>query len=201
MTTAPRRPRRHPTRKLHLEQGRKLSGAFNRARQIGFPLNCLVTLHWGLADSGVEPFDRWVRLCEAMGKWLARMGCPPTWAFVREKGLAELEHMHLAIHVPKNRSAEQVKAAFERWIAVGAAHVDPAAVDVKLQRTPSMVALMRYLLKGGDSLVRRSFSVPKHYEGDQGIIHGKRLGVSRNLDSRARADALLEDDTSAVAAE
>ena len=133
-------------------------------------------------------------MCEAMGKWLARRGVPPTWAFVREKGLAELEHMHIALHLPKSKRPLDVKAVFERWLAVGATGVEPRAVDVQLQRTPSMIGLMKYMLKGGDSLTRRSFSVPSRFERDQGVIHGKRLGVSRNLDSKARADALVEDE-------
>ncbi|GMN03921.1 hypothetical protein MTsPCn3_26520 [Erythrobacter sp. MTPC3] len=159
-------------------------------------LNLMVTIQWNLTKTGKDHFAelrnqrfcRWLRTrCEQLGISIA-----PHHAYAREKN-----HVHWLVHVPEQLVAE-FKDLVPRWITslehkgkgsrIRAENHDPAPDGaVKIHRVRNSVAARKYLLKGISPRDAFRFGI-KRVE-TQGVVVGRRTGVSRTLGRAARKRA------------
>ena len=127
-------------------------------------------------------FRRLQLFLQRASKWFGRRGVAFTYAYAREHRMAEREHFHLAVHVPHRQGAAFERAA-RSWAARDAMDPHSAAPETIEITKPPTDELLRYLLKGGDELVRHTYRVRRRHP-TQGVIHGRRVGVSRILTGR-----------------
>jgi hypothetical protein len=109
---------------------------------------------------------------------------------VRERlsgGSAEVVHCHILFHLPhpfiRGRRRVQVETALERLID---RHGDGNYLDCTLKLTFPTNPNGVYLLKGGGPDVWRKFGVLSCWRKPQGVIHGKRSGVTENIGEGAQ---------------
>jgi len=163
------------------------------AREIGTPLNAHATIHWVGTKVGDDPDGRlFAKIREGFDKWLKRHGVPggPTAIWVRERlsgGSAEVVHWHMLFRLPhpftRGRKRSQVEKALEQLID---RHGDGNYADYTLKLTLPSNPNGIYLLKGGGPDVWQQFVVPRCWRKPQGLIHGKRCGVTENIGGAAR---------------
>ena len=180
------RPRRKTTSTISMAQAVNVSEANNHARHIGMELNVFATIHWALAPSPRSEADRLQNMLDCYKSWMGRQSLKPTYVYVRERGKAKGDHVHLLIHIP-NRARAKFTRLLKGWVCGDSGNLDPRAIDVRPIRKGTTFPLKKYLLKGGDKEVRQSYRAP--WRGSQGRIVGKRVGVSRNIDRAARRSA------------
>jgi hypothetical protein len=169
-----------------------MMAAVRFARDIGTPLNAHATIHWVGTATGDDPDgQRFAKLREGFDKWLRRQGIPGGLSsiWVRERlsgGSAEVVHCHMLFHLPhpfvRGRRRVEVERSLDRLID---RHGDGNYADYTLKltfpRNPNGV----YLVKGGGLDVWRKFAVPRCWHKRQGVIHGKRCGVTENIGEAA----------------
>jgi hypothetical protein len=135
---------------------------------------------------------RFAKIREGFDKWLKRHGVPGglTAIWVRERlsgGSAEVVHCHMLFHLAhpfiRGRGLFQVERALGRLID---RHGEANYLDCTLKLTFPTDPNGVYLLKGGGPEVWRKFGVPICWRKSQGVIHGKRSGVTENIGSAAR---------------
>ena len=194
-----RRYRPHGSKNISVAQATNLIEAVHFAKTIGLPLVAHLTLHW----SGTVAFDdhdgtRFAKVREGLKKVLLRRGIPPAWAWCREcKAHTDIVHCHLLFHLPiayrTCLKLDGIKAAIERLVdRHGDGILGEFAVTLKLWPDPDGL----YLIKGGGPDVWERFSrIRKDWRKPQGIIHGKRCGISQNLGPAARLRALMHTET------
>jgi hypothetical protein len=85
--------------------------------------------------------------------------------------------------MPASRRAD-FAARLAQWLETIAGSVQPGAIDIRDAYSPP--GLRRYVLKGCDPAFAAFCKID--FEA-QGVVHGKRSGVSRSLQRAARADA------------
>jgi len=196
----PSRQRRHRGRYrlqgskyISVPQATNIIEAVAFAKSIGLPLVAHLTIHW----SGTDAFDdhdgtRFAKVREGLSKVLLRRGIPAAWAWCREcKAQTDIVHCHLLFHLPVEyrfgHKLEEMEAHLVRLVDrhVGGIFGECA---VKLVIWPDPDGL--YLIKGGGPLVWKQFPrIRKDWRTSQGIIHGKRCGVSQSLGPKARGRA------------
>jgi hypothetical protein len=96
-------------------------------------------------------------------------------------------HCHVLFHLAhpfiRGRRRAQVETALERLInRHGEANYLDCTLKLTFPPNPNGV----YLLKGGGPDVWRKFGVPSIWRGPQGLILGKRCGVTENIGAAAR---------------
>jgi hypothetical protein len=181
------------TKRLTVAQASNLVQAVSFAREIGTPLNAHATIHWVGTNVGDDPDGRrFAKVREGFDKWLKRNGIPSglTGIWVRERlsgGSAEVVHCHLLFHLAhpfiRGRRLLQVEGALERLID---RHGRGNFLDCTLKLTFPSNPNGLYLIKGGGPEVWRRFGVPKLWRKSQGLIHGKRCGMTENIGPAAR---------------
>jgi hypothetical protein len=129
-----------------------------------------------------------------LNKVLFRRGIPTAWAWCREcKAHTDIVHCHLLFHLPvQHRSGpklEEMKAHLVRLVdRHGNGILGEFAVRLVIWPDPDGL----YLIKGGGLAVWNQFPrIRKDWRTAQGIIHGKRCGVSQNLGPTARLRSLI----------
>jgi hypothetical protein len=159
----------------------KLTSAWGHAEAIDYPLNVAATVHWASAGGSGTAARRQKILVERTSKWLHRRGASWAAVWVVETGTAQKDiHTHLALHLPSHISLKQFDAYWRQQLASLYQNV----LKVKPVRD---IGWLRYMLKGADDEVRRTFSVPRHLEDARCLVIGKRCGVSQNLGPKAIA--------------
>ena len=159
-------------------------------------LNLLVTIDWSKTATGIDNFHRLrnQRFC----RWLRTRGIQlgrdlrPHYIYSREQ-----QHVHWEVHMPEEL-IEEFKDLLPRWItslentgtgprkrSINTAPTMPDVVDVRAVN--NTVGLRNYLLKGIDPRQAHRFGVKR--TANQGIVTGRRTGVSRSLGSAARKAA------------
>lgn len=157
------------------------------AEEIGRPLNLLVTINMeqlGCPADQVSAdferlrdnhFTRWLRYTSKTSQ--------PAYTWTIENGEVNLTHVHWVVHVPSH-----LREAFEKklpeWVAkvIGGSfqHVD-GAIRVKKAGNPK--TLGSYLMKGINPKCATFYKIrPKN----QGLVYGKRCGISASLGPKAR---------------
>jgi hypothetical protein len=193
-TPAPPAKHQRATKRLTLPQASNMMAAVRFAREIGTPLNVHATIHWVGTEVGDDPDGRlFAKVREGFDKWLKRQGIPGglTAIWVRERlsgGSAEVVHCHLLFHLAhpfiRGRRHLQVEGALERLIdRHGRGNFLDCTLKLTFPRNPNGV----YFLKGGGPEVWRRFGVPQLWRKPQGLIQGKRCGVTENIGPAARA--------------
>lgn len=181
------------SKRINLHQAANLMAAVACARDRGTPLNAHATIHWAGTKLGDDPDGRlFAKVREGFDKWLQRQGLHEglTGIWVRERrsgGSAEVVHchmlFHLAHHFIRGTRLIQVERALERLID---RHGEGNYLDCTLKLTFPTNPNGIYLLKGGGPDVWRKFGVPSCWRKPQGLIHGKRCGVTENIGAAAR---------------
>jgi hypothetical protein len=189
------KPKRKPrvSKRITMRQASNMMDAVAFARQIGAPLNAHATIHWAGTKIGDDPGGRlFAKVREGFDKWLMRQGIPGGLSaiWVRERrsgGQAEVEHSHMLFHLPHpyktGRKYDQIVHALERLIdRHGEANYLDGTLKLTFPDNPNGI----YLLKGGGRDVWRKHAVPSIWREPQGVIFGKRCGVTENLGPAAR---------------
>jgi hypothetical protein len=91
-------------------------------------------------------------------------------------------HVHWAVHVPKPLQRE-FGTKLRRWLARVAGAVTCEASAIYCQPIPGPRGLGKYMMKGIDPRYAAFYHV--RHEA-QGIVYGKRCGISESLGPRAR---------------
>jgi hypothetical protein len=155
-----------------------------------------VTIHWGLTETGEDNFvalrnQRYCRWLRTRSKQLNKQ-FKPHYNYSREEG-----HVHWMVHIPDDLIEEFIDLV-PRWVTSlehkGKANrkraenhepAPPGAVLVELTR--NSVAARKYLLKGIDP--QHAFRLGITSPIPQGLVYGRRTGVSRTLGGAARTKA------------
>jgi hypothetical protein len=186
-----RRYRVGGTKYITLPQATNIIEAVKFAKSIGLPLVAHVTIHWSLTDVGDDPEGKlFAKLREGLNKWLHRGGIAFAGAWARERqagGQSDVEHCHLLFHLPVEYRTGvrllQVEAAISRLVRLhGRGIFHEKAIDLRIHDNPDG----KYLIKGGGREVWKLFRLRKEHRRLQGIIHGKRCGVTQNIGPAAR---------------
>jgi hypothetical protein len=138
---------------------------------------------------------------EGLDKWLSRRGIVFAAAWARERqsgGQSEVVHCHLLFHLPdafrKGEKLRQVEAAIGRLVELhGGGIFHEKAIDLRVHDYPDG----KYLIKGGGHPVWKHFRLRKEHRRLQGIIYGKRCGVTENIGPAARKQGSSKYTTSA----
>lgn len=181
------------TRQIGRRPAANLHHAMRFAARTGRQLNQLVTINFAQAGCPALLVSLRFRrlLAQRFAPWLRRAtkgratkGCgAPTYVWVVEAPGAGA-HVHWAVHVPPALTAD-FRRRLPRWVAdavaidVGA--LDAAAIDHR--PVDNAVGLKRYLLKGMDPYFAGRWQIRAV---PQGLVIGRRVGVSRNLARGAR---------------
>ena len=191
------RYRPYGSRYISVPQATNIVEAVKFAKSIGLPLVAHLTIHWSGTDAWDDPDgSRFAKLREGLAKVLLRRGIPPSWAWCREcKARTDIVHSHLLFHLPSEcRSGpnlDELTAAVERLVGRhGNGLWSEYAVNLKIWSDPDGL----YLIKGGGFKVWKLFPrLRKEWRTAQGVIHGKRCGVSQNLGQAARHRIIQAD--------
>jgi len=176
---------------LSLDQATNIIEAVDHARTIGLPLVAHATIHW----SGTVAFDDpdgklFAKVREGLQKWLLRRGIVGglTCVWCREcKAHTDIVHCHLLFHLPvEYRTGPrllQTEAAMFRLVGLhGGGILGEFAVKLTIHPDPDGL----YLIKGGDRKVWERFKIRRDWRKSQGIIPGKRCGITENIGRTAR---------------
>jgi len=159
-------------------------------------LNLFVTINWSLTETGEDNFValRNQRFCRWLRTRSQQLGLSikPHYVFAREEG-----HVHWMVHVPEVLVGEFMDLV-PRWVTSlehkgkgqrkRAENHEPApARAVHIEPVRNSVAARKYLLKGIDP--RFAFMFGLTTVEAQGIVIGRRTGVSRTLGRKARSRA------------
>lgn len=187
-----------PRTSLHL--GRKATTAikqsFRTALAIERPLNTYVTINVMQTKAPEEETSmRFLRLRERkFGRWAAytpkgyneaRNG-PPTDVWVIEAPNGHV-HIHWVLHIAPSQAADFKKKVI-RWVdtefEIGT--WADRAVDIRPVRPNTASTLGAYLAKGTHPNLAEFYYIPDKFLKPQGVVYGKRSGVSLNLATAAR---------------
>ena len=188
-----------PSSYLSKAAAENIIAAAQHAALTGRPLNRFTTLHYEAAKVS-DPVKATGRLLKLASDWLRTKGEPLFAIWVRETGIEKGEHLHLLWHVP-NKLAKTFANRERRWrnkigmkLAAGASYSRPVGLSYRhaLRRTEygecyadHLLAAVGYVLKGAHPRTVESLGLPRCEP--QGLIAGKRSGMTENLNRKARA--------------
>lgn len=177
-------------------QVRNILRAVTFAERQGRPLNLFVTLSLGHSACSV---DRASSVFERLRdnhftKWLRDMAhrkheprwLPPlyVWSIENKPGFP---NVHWLVHVPAT-----LRADFERklcvWLTRLAGPLDNSQRPIDVRSAPKPIGAAKYLAKGIDPKYAKLYAIDAI---PQGLIYGKRAGVSKALGPTAIAKATL----------
>ncbi|RED17494.1 hypothetical protein DFR46_2541 [Parasphingopyxis lamellibrachiae] len=185
-------------RSAHLtnKQAVNLARAAIHAWEINLPLNRLLTIHWEAAGVKDEQAGRATsKMIKLISDWLSTRGLQTAWIWVRENGLREGSHVHIAIHVPIDTSLGPKQ---QRWLrritgikyrkgviktrcigrSAKAAFSEPTGYSI------NMLNVVAYLLKGINPTSAKEIGLLRC--SPTGVIVGKRSATSQNVGTKAR---------------
>ena len=182
---------------LRVKDCKNLILAAEHARQIGAPLNRMLTIHFEKAGIS-DPVKATGRLLKLMGDWLRCYNTGITAVWVREAGLQKGDHVHILLSVPppilglftrmQRGWFKKIGAAWKRGVyksrPIGGSHrlaFSEAGASLYQQ---ALKGALHYLLKGADVQARAAHGIGKQGEG--GELWGKRCGTTENIGRAAR---------------
>jgi hypothetical protein len=103
---------------LSAEKALDLIEGANHARELGFPLNLSLTIHFerGNLNPIYTPQMAIGYFLKAANQWLALRGIPATFIWVREHVIGTGRHVHILLHCPLEYQAEFKKRAKQKWV-------------------------------------------------------------------------------------
>ena len=190
---AAKKPKRalRASKYITMRQATNIMEAVRFAKMIGLPLVAHLTIHWSLTDVGDDADGKlFARVREGLDKWLRRHGVEFAGVWARERqagGQSDAVHCHLLFHLPveyrTGKKLRQVEEAILRLVKRHGCGVwGDNAIDLRLHDNPDG----KYLIKGGGPKIWKRFGLRKEHRRLQGIIHGKRSGVTENIGEAAR---------------
>lgn len=187
---APKPRKQHGASKyIGMRQASNVMEAVKFAKLIGVPLMAHLTIHWAYTNAGDDPHgNRFAKIREGLDKWLRRHGIVFTACWCRERqcgGLSDVVHCHLLFYLPvEYRTGArlcQVEAAIARLVELhGNGYWAEQVIKLVIHDTPPYPD-GKYLIKGGGLQVWKKFGVRKEHRRLQGLIHGKRCGITENI--------------------
>lgn len=167
----------------------KRASAFAR-HELGLPLNTAVTIYWAVASGGGGGVwsEKQRLLFTRLRHWLQRRDSPWVAIWTVENGqLSQGVHTHLAFHVPGDIGVADVTAYLHQQVGNM-----PGVLEVKPTRPPGGFPVWQtYMLKGMNPELWDAYGVPKKWRKGEGLVTGKRCGVSRPIDAAARNRQLV----------
>jgi hypothetical protein len=163
------------------------------AREAAMPLNTHLIIHWGGTLTGDdrhgELFAKFRYLLDK--RFRRKFGIPLTGIWVRERHRnkrtrqqSEVVHSHLLLYLPA-RFRVSAGADVDQLVTLVARQIlDDRTVELTFPSNPDG----KYLLKGGTSAVWETFGLPGKWRSKlgEGVIEGKRCGVTQNIGFAAR---------------
>ena len=179
------------THHIGSRQARNLREAIHyadkRLVELGRPLNTFATINFGhtacsseIVSAAFEKlrdnhFVRWLRYETSDLSYYV-------WVIENAGGNT---HVHWVLHLPKSlRAAFEIKIA--EWLARVAGTITCKESAINIKPVTDLRGLGLYLLKGMDPRYAPRFGV-KHVP--QGLVYGKRCGVSKSLGPASRASS------------
>jgi hypothetical protein len=158
--------------------------ADTRLTALARPLNTFVTLNFDHTDCPPEQVSaRFERLRDNhFVRWLRYRRAVPAhyvWALENQGGDT---HVHWVVHVPPSLR-EAFRTKLPEWLGQVAGTIRCAESAINIKPVTNLRSLARYLLKGMDARYASRYSV-RHIP--QGLVHGKRCGVSKSLGPSVR---------------
>ena len=205
MTSAPEAPSENSQRhRGKASRGKRLSKYINKrqavnlfealqfSEMIGRPLNVSVDISWIFFSGNTDDRTRFAGLQQRLSKWATRQGFPLAMIWTREVGRNGGIHTHVLLHVPPPLTQDGTfKHALERSLEPEGGPIDDKAILI--QRAYFALGKLLYALKGIDPKHANDFGIRPAY---QGLLSGKRAGVTQNLSARARRNATTREDAS-----
>lgn len=190
---------RKPSHFLSPYAVRNLTEAADFSYYICKPLNRFISIHCETAGIGMNRVHRFrSSFLKHAGDWLYLSDVPFCHLWVLENPSSGGLNLHILMHVPPELAAQfarrqrgwlkaagakcRAKVILSKWIG-------PRDWDCPLPYVRAFTGVMLYLLKGASPETCEMLSVGeatlRHV--DQGVVHGKRCGVSETLGPKARA--------------
>lgn len=191
-----------------------IANAFAFSEQKGTPFTAFVTVAWTKTAGWTDDLlpERQGQLFWNLARWLRKRGVPAAYVWTLENSKRMGVHLNLAVHVPDvhfgafTRQFSQLVPGFveDRYAVQFTA--DNGDTRPKLFFHPNQRrGTLRYFLKGMDhtatfegldgQLVNLGDFIGIQHRGQQGVIEGKRCGVSHALGAQARIAAGYTDRT------
>jgi hypothetical protein len=162
------------------------------ARLIGMPLNTHLIVHWGGTLAGDDPdgklFARLRYLLDKRFRRKFRIALTAIWVRERHRNKrtrqqSEVVHSHLLCHLPPRYRLEATKD--EELVTLVAGNIiDNRTIELTFPAIPDG----KYFLKGGTRAVWDELQLPNRWRSrlGEGLIKGKRCGVTQNIGPAAR---------------
>lgn len=174
-------------------QAKGIIYAADFADWIGTPLNTAVTIHWALAGGpGLGNWrERQKRLFENLRHWLSRRGEEWIAVWTVEAGPCGKDvHLHLVMHLPSEIEENELREYLLEQLNVEDARVlDVQPIWSQVKNGWDVAGLkgwLRYILKGVDPEHYDTFGISKKHRNTQGMVFGKRCGMTQNISPAAR---------------
>jgi hypothetical protein len=173
--------------------------AFDFSEQINTPLTVFFTISWikldGFSESKLNAIRE--RFLNLLARWFRRRGIPCAYIWTNENSRVLKHHSHFAVHVP----SPQFRAFVAKLPSLIPGYA-PDRYTLEIQgdsgsggpkynwHVNQRKGQLRYMLKGMDHAATINFRGRRYnlgdilgiqHRGQQGIVPGKRLGVSRFL--------------------
>ena len=184
----------HTSRYISRRQMPAFMAASGLARDIGLPLNTFTTINYGHIDCDGDETSRLFRhlLRRRFAPWLeykrkrGLANFPPTYLWVVENSPTELynmPHVHWMVHVP-HALKEEFDEKLTVWIksTAGALEETERVVETK---PVTRLGLHKYIAKDASEAMRKHYNIT--YTPTNGIVVGKRVGISQNLNTAEQA--------------
>jgi hypothetical protein len=180
---------RRQSRAIKRQQAANILNAVNLAEKKGTPLNTSVCLNLARTNCPLEDVSqRFSKLRDNyFGPWIRRPskklgdgGFQASFAWTIEN-INECHHIHWLVHIPKHR-----RAAFEKKLPLWLARVSGGITcdsAIKVTNAPTPPGAAKYMCKGIDPAWAQIYGIRP---SDQGVVFGKRSGVSLNLGQTER---------------
>jgi len=173
------------TNQLTKSQLDKLFGAHKHAIDTDTPFNTAITVNW-VSVSGIggnishdDAQKRRAAMLRCCRQWMERRGVTWAAAWTMENGTSKKGlHCHIAAHIPAG-----IRNDFEHFLRVHLAAEFDDALDVKEADYPR--GWLKYMAKDATKPARRRYGI--RYCGEQGLVIGKRYGISQSLGPAAIA--------------
>ncbi len=193
------RSQRKPNKRITTRQAKNMMEGLDFALETGVSLNAHLTIHWGGTGAGDDPDGAlFAKFRHLLDKRLKRQniqgGLTAIWVRERQRNkrthrLSEVVHSHLLLHLPSHLERNPYRQTFERAVEelvalVGDGNLDDRTIALTFPNNPDG----KYLLKGATRAVWEAYNVPDKWRSKhgEGIIDGKRCGITQNIGSKAR---------------
>jgi hypothetical protein len=161
------------------------------------------TVQLGWLDSDIRPQDALGRYLKQIGDYLDNYGVTRTSVWVLEGPPSEFSngpvttHAHILLHVPEplipkfrewwrhQRWLKAIGAQPASWKGIDIVRVIGAGRYAKFSYVENIANLVRYILKGVDTSAAREIGINSEPK-NQTFVRGQRVGISENLNRKAR---------------